>query len=301
MKTMCMHEIMWRQMELSTQTLKAPGRMSLCCNVKFWYLNGGWFLIILELHLVQQVCHCQLRALYLWNPCWLTQSNLSQMVHAFLKVNWACSPVDPHSDSWLAMHHSNMTFELVYHCVHCSWQNFYILHVPDCCWWAIGSFCVGCSCTLPHLWGVPHTLVGLGRAAIPPHTCCSPMCSELCACPWRQWHRQGPCPLFPRTLPCCIGCNFTYGIALPSVGRGQPYVGPLNVVPPAFKCICWKWMWLLALGNSKGDVKWELRLSTVDQEVEAEAHSRVVGAVVPMCQHSNTAFPVDLHSRGNIH
>ena len=38
-------------MHRPTQILKAPGRMSLCHNVKFWYLQGGWFLIILELYL----------------------------------------------------------------------------------------------------------------------------------------------------------------------------------------------------------------------------------------------------------
>ena len=51
MKTMCTHEMMWRQMHRPTQILKAPGMMSFCCNAKFWYIHRNWFLIVLQLHL----------------------------------------------------------------------------------------------------------------------------------------------------------------------------------------------------------------------------------------------------------
>ena len=51
MKTMCTHEMMWRQMHRPTQISKALGRISFCCNVKFWYLHGGWFLFDLKLYL----------------------------------------------------------------------------------------------------------------------------------------------------------------------------------------------------------------------------------------------------------
>ena len=34
-----------RQMHRPTQILKALGRMSFCCNAKFWYLHGSWFLV----------------------------------------------------------------------------------------------------------------------------------------------------------------------------------------------------------------------------------------------------------------
>ena len=45
--------------------------------------------------------------------------------------------------------------------------------------WLIGNRKFQCriGCTLPHQWDIPHTLVGLDRAAAPPHTPYSPTCS----------------------------------------------------------------------------------------------------------------------------
>ena len=70
---------------------------------------------------------------------------------------------------------------------------------------------VGYGCALPHLWDVPHILASLDRAATPPHTPCSPTCSGFCVCPWRWWHRPGPCLPSSRTLPCYVYHNYIYG------------------------------------------------------------------------------------------
>ena len=69
-------------------------------------------------------------------------------------------------------------------------------------------------------------------------------------------------------------------------------VGPLNMVPQLLNVFagsgCGYWLW----GNSQGDIDGESRLPTIHQEVGAEVHTGVVGAIVCMYQNSNTAFQV---------
>ena len=84
--TICMHEMMWRQMHKPTQILKAPWRMSFYCDTIFWYLHGCGSSLFSSFASVEQVHPCQLGALHLWDPCWLTQSTLGQMVHAAVMV-----------------------------------------------------------------------------------------------------------------------------------------------------------------------------------------------------------------------
>ena len=73
MRTMCTHEMMWRQMHRPTQILNTLGRMSFCCNAKFQYLHGGWFLIVLELHLGGTGASLSTWSPPSMGPCWLTQ------------------------------------------------------------------------------------------------------------------------------------------------------------------------------------------------------------------------------------
>ena len=247
MKMVCMHEMMRRQMHRPTQILKAPGRMLLSHNEKFCYLYGSWILIVLKLLLsvtgvslsAQSPLSVGLMLVDPVNP----ESNGLHCFEGELDM-LSCWPL---SGSQPAMHHSHVASELVYHCVHSPQQNLHILPVPDCCWWATGSFCVGCRCTLPHLWDIPHTLAGLGKVAIQPHTPFSPICFTFYACSWMQWHRQGQCPPSLRTLPCCICHNFAYGILLPSVGEVCIPVGWLNMVPQLLNGFvgsgCGYWLW----------------------------------------------------------
>ena len=142
-------------------------------------------------------------------------------------------------------------------------QGFNLPPVPEWCWWATGNFTAGYSCSLPNLLDVPHILVGSGRFAILPHTLCSPICFEFYAYPWRWWQTQGLCLLSARTLPCCICHNFTCGIALPSIEKGQPPCEPTSCGPSTFGLIRSRWTWLSIWGNFKGDISGKLELPTI--------------------------------------
>ena len=74
-RTVYRHNRIWRQMHMPTHMLKVQGRVSFYYAAKFWYLNGSWFLILLELSLVEQVHHLQLGAHHPWSLGWLTQSS----------------------------------------------------------------------------------------------------------------------------------------------------------------------------------------------------------------------------------
>ena len=258
MRTMCMHEMVWRQMLRSTQILKVLGRMSFCCNTKFWYPCGGWFLIFLSFALVEQLHHCQLGALHLLGQCWSIQMTLGQSVCAVVKVNWACILVNHWSGGQLAMHHSCVVLAFVHHWIYPSSQSFYLPPVPDWCWWATGNFCAGYGCILPHLWDLPCILVGLGRAAIPPHTPCSPICSEFCACLEGSGmdkdhvsHSQGHC-LAASVIMFLVVLHF-----LPLEKVSLP-VGPLYEVPQLLDAFAGGGHGYQFWGNSKGDIngKW---------------------------------------------
>ena len=47
-------------------------------------------------------------------------------------------------------------------------------------------------------------------------------------------------------------------------------------------------------GKSKGDIDWELGLPPIHKEVGAETHSGILGTVLSVDQHSNTAISVGL-------
>ena len=127
------------------------------------------------------------------------------------------------------MHQFHGVLELAHHWVHLPPQNLPILSVSNCCWWAAVSICIGYGSAPPYLWDVPHILVGLGRAAIPPHTLCFPTGFGSCVCPLKWWYRQELCLPASRILPCYIIILFlAFGFSL--LEKISLLISPLDTV-----------------------------------------------------------------------
>ena len=128
---------------------------------------GVGSLLFLSFTLVEQVHPCQLGALHLWDPCWLTQSTLGQMVHADFNGELGT----PSSQLSVGQSTGNASFS-------CGTGVGSSLDLspptgfsPSSCsrlllMGKMGYFCAGYGCILPIYKDVPHILVGSGRVAI---------------------------------------------------------------------------------------------------------------------------------------
>ena len=224
MKMLYRHGMIWRQMHRPSHISKALGRMLFCCNAKFQHLHGSWFLIVLELCLSATGMSSST-----WSPS-SVESGLVDLVNPWSTSSCCFDGELGMPSSWLSVRkltgNASSTCSTGVDSLLPPPQHFYLLPVPGYCWWATGNFCVGNSCTIPFQWDIPHILVSLDRAAVPPHTPCSPTCSGFYVCPWRQQYGPEPCLSSSMTLPCYVYYNNAYGTMLPSAETGPPSYGP---------------------------------------------------------------------------
>ena len=260
---MCMHEVRWREIHRPTQTLKALGKILFWCNGKFWYLHGGWFLIVLKLCLGWTDV-----SLSAWSPP-SVEFMLVDLVDPGSNSSYSfdgelCMPF-----GWLLVgcFTGNASFLcgtwIVSSLNPSPFTEFHLPPVPDCCCWEMGNFCAGYDCALLHLWD--KHIYWYIWVELPFHHIFSSPPFVLNFVPALEGadmdknhvsHPQGHC-LAASVIILLVALHF---LPLKKVGLPE---SSLHAVPQVLDVFaggrCRYWFW----GNSKGDINGKLGLPTI--------------------------------------
>ena len=220
---------------------------------------------------------------------WLTQLAQNWPVHFVLTANQVCPPLDVWSNGWPSSTCGTGISSLL--------LPSSTALLPSCPrLWLMGNrkfWCKVLLCPSPSMGHTTYT-GNLNRAADPPHTPALPpildFVSALEGGGMDQDHVTHPQGHWLATF---IIVTFMVPHLLLLKKVGLP-VGPPNVVPQLLEVLgasgCSYWLW----GESQGDINRELSLSLINEEVGAKASGGILGTVVSIDQHSNTALPVQL-------